>query len=254
MANNPREIGMVDSSDSDSREDVDEVQENLAYQNFPSPEPRPAHAPVVSLHPEFVQDNRVFWEKCLVGLLIDSRKFKVSRMQIIINHHWYLRGPVRVLGREPNLELTNLLVTEVPVWVQLWNLPLEYQTPLMAENFGSLMGEVREIDWAPTFPRNLQFLRVRIQMPIHTPLLMGVILRTDMGDHRWIQCRYEHVFRICRGCGRLGHLPQDCDRSREQFDSTLEANRQWIQEQQGNEFGIMIDQAYFVPEASRFHF
>ncbi|KAF7802375.1 ribonuclease H [Senna tora] len=290
MANNPREIGWNDSSDSDEGEDMEEMQENLAFHNIPPPEPRPASAPVVSLEPEFVQSNRTFWEKCLIGLLIDSRKFKVSRMQSIIDNFWYLRGPARVVGRvkryyvihfevdedrqhilnegpwamqggllsmflwEPNLSLSTLLVTEVAVWVQLWHLPLEYQTPLMAEKIGALMGEVREINWAPTFPRNIRFLRVRIRIPTHTPLVMGVILRTDGGDHFWIQCKYERIFRLCRGCGRIGHLPQDCDRSREQVDMSLDAQRQWIQEQYGNAYGTMIDQAYFVPEARRFRF
>ncbi|KAF7839243.1 Zinc knuckle CX2CX4HX4C [Senna tora] len=124
----------------------------------------------------------------------------------------------------------------------------------MAEKIGSLMGEVREIDWAPTLPRNLRFLRVRIRIPTHTPLLMGVILRADSGDHFWIQCKYERLFRLCRGCGRIGHLPQDCDRSREQGDLSLDAQRQWIQGQYGNAYGTMIDQAYFVPEARRFRF
>ncbi|KAF7802767.1 Pyruvate carboxyltransferase [Senna tora] len=254
MAENPREIGWLGSSDSDDGEDVEEMQENLTLQDTPTLDPRLAHAPVVSLEPEFVQANRAFWEKCLVGLLIDSRKFKVSRMQSIIDHYWYLRGSARVVGRvrryyvihfdveedhqqilkegpwamqgrlltmfpwEPNLVLSNLLVTEVTVWVQLWNIPLEYQTPLMAEKIGSLLGEVREIDWAPTIPRNI-----------------------------WI-------FRICKGCGRIGHLPHDCDRSREQVDATLDAQRQWIQDQFGNAYGTMVDQAYFVPEARRFEF
>ncbi|KAF7839239.1 Pyruvate carboxyltransferase [Senna tora] len=264
MANNPREIGWDDSSDSDEGEDIEEMQESLAFQNIPPVEPQPANAPIVSLEPEFLHLNRRFWEKCLIGLLIDSRKFKVSRMQSIIDHFWFLRGPVRVVGRvkrfyvihfeidadrqqilnegpwamqggllsmfpwEPNLALSHLLVTEVAVWVQLWNLPLEYQTPLMAEKIGSLMGEVREIDWAPTLPRNLRFLR--------------------------IQCKYERLFRLCRGCGRIGHLPQDCDRSREKVDLSLDAQRQWIQGQYGNAYGTMIDQAYFVPEARRFRF
>ncbi|KAF7831987.1 reverse transcriptase [Senna tora] len=99
MAENPREIGWLDSSDSDDGEDVEEMQENLTLQGTPTLDPRPAHAPVVSLEPEFVQANPTFWEKCLVGLLIDSRKFKVSRMQSIIDHYWYLRGPARVVGR-----------------------------------------------------------------------------------------------------------------------------------------------------------
>ncbi|KAF7810428.1 reverse transcriptase [Senna tora] len=253
MANNPREIGWHDSSDSDEGEDMEEVQENLAYQNFPT-EPRPAHAPIVSLEPSFVQANRVFWEKCVVRVVGRVKRYYVlhfgmeeDRQQILNEGPWAMQGGLLTMFPwEPNLVLSNLLVTEVAIWVQLWNLPLEYQTPLMAEKIGSLMREVREIDWAPTFPRNLCFLRVRIHIRIHTPLLMGVILQTDVGDHLWIQCRYERVFRLCRGCGRIGYLPHDCDRSREQVDASLD--------QEGSAFNLaeelLISELYTQDKAS----
>ncbi|KAF7841484.1 reverse transcriptase [Senna tora] len=38
----------------------------------------------------------------------------------------------------------------------------------------------------------------------------------------------------------------------EQTDSALEAQCQWIQHRFGNEFGLTVNRAYFVPEASRF--
>ncbi|KAF7841338.1 Endonuclease/exonuclease/phosphatase [Senna tora] len=266
MANNPREMGWNDSSDSDVGEDMEEIREKQAFlDGFPQPDPRPAHAPVVSLDTEFLQANRAFWEKCLIGPVrvvgrvqryyVIHFDIEEDRRQILNEGPWSVQGGLlSVFPWEPNLVLTRLLVTEVPIWVQLWDLPLEYQNPSMAAKIGSLMGEVREIDWAPTCPRNLRFLRIRVRIPIHTPLLMGVILRTDEGEHLWIQCRYERIFRLCRGCGRIGHLPHECDRNREQVDLTLDAQRQWIQEQYGNEFGTMVEQAYFVPEARRFRF
>ncbi|KAF7841321.1 Pyruvate carboxyltransferase [Senna tora] len=50
------------------------------------------------------------------------------------------------------------MVNEVSVWVQLWDVPLEYQTPLVAHRIGYLLGAVREVDWIPVFPRNLRLM------------------------------------------------------------------------------------------------
>ncbi|KAF7832087.1 uncharacterized protein G2W53_014420 [Senna tora] len=205
----------------DDGEDVEEMQENLTLQGTPTLDPRPSHAPVVSLESEFVQANRTFWEKCLVGLLIDSRKFKVSRMQSIIDHYWYLRGPARVVGRvRRTMGDARRIANNVPMGAQLgytqlachggysvgstMELTSRIPNPFNGGKIGSLLGEVREIDWAPTFPRNIRFLRVRIRIPIHTPLLMGVILITNADNFFWIHCRFERIFKIYKGCGRIG--------------------------------------------------
>ncbi|KAF7823907.1 uncharacterized protein G2W53_022051 [Senna tora] len=177
---------------------MEEMQETLAFQNIPQPEPRPTSAPVVSLEPEFVQLNRSFWEKCLIGLLIDSMKFKVSRMQSIIDHLCYLHGPTRVVGRVKRYYVIHFEVHEDRQ--QILN---EGPWAMQGEKIGSLMGEVGEIDWAPTFPRNIRFA-------------------------------------------------EDCDRSREHVDMSLDAQRQWVQDHYGNAYGTMINQAYFVPKARIF--
>ncbi|KAF7823473.1 Pyruvate carboxyltransferase [Senna tora] len=156
MAQNPREIGWTDSSDSDSDVDMEEAMD-------PNDQPNPL-PPRLHLGPELLQ------------------KFSVIRLQCIIDHLWQLQGPVRVVGRvqdhfmlyfeilddmyfmannspwavhggllavfpwEHNMVLNRLVVTEVSVSVQLWGLPLEYQTTLVAQRIGEMLGEVRGID------------------------------------------------------------------------------------------------------------
>ncbi|KAF7807995.1 Zinc knuckle CX2CX4HX4C [Senna tora] len=239
MTENPREIGWYDSSDLDNGEDVEELQESLTLQT-PNLDPQPTHAPVVSLEPEFFHANRVFWEKCLVGLLIDSRKFKVIRMQSIIDHYC-LTGTFEDPPECGSVGSTLELTSGIP------NLSNGGKNRLFARG-----GERNRL--GTNILEKHSVLASRDSNPNPYPLLMGVILRTDVGNYFWIQCHFERIFRICKGCGRIGHLPHDCDCSREQVDVTLDAQRQWIQDQYGNAYGIMVDQAYFIPDARIFKF
>ncbi|KAF7841845.1 reverse transcriptase [Senna tora] len=245
MDRNTREIGWVDSSDSDVSGEMEEIRNPNNIIDRPPPSPRPTRAPLVYVNQEHVNANRQFWENCLIAVLVDERPFKVQRLQSIINSFWLLRVPVRVVGGdhnqfvlniafpedmahilsegpwsmqggllvvfpwEPNLVLGRVLLTEISIWVQLWDIPLEYQTPTVANQVASLMGAVREVDWAPTIPRNLRFMRV-------------------------------------------GHICEECDWSREQVDLALDAQRQWLQHRFNVEYGLMMERAYFLPEASRF--
>lgn len=143
---------------------------------------------MIRFHSQTTHDYRRVWRNCLIGSFIDCRRFTVRRMQALVNSFWNLRGAVRVVGSsdnnfvfhfssnddrffilqvgpwafqggllffspwEPNLVLTNFRVSEIPVWVQLWGLPLEFQTPAVASALGSIMGVCLEVDWSPDFP------------------------------------------------------------------------------------------------------
>ncbi|KAF7812046.1 reverse transcriptase [Senna tora] len=159
---------------------VIQMKKNLVFKNIPPPEPRPAHALIVSLEEGFVQSNRAFWEKCLIGLLIDSRKFEVSRTQSIIGHYWYLRGPVKVVGRVRRYYVIHFDVDED-------------RHQMLHEGPWAMQGGLLSMfPWEPNL--------------VVTSLLV------------------------------------------------IEVARQWIQDQYGNDYGTMINQAYFAPKARRFQF
>ncbi|KAF7810532.1 Endonuclease/exonuclease/phosphatase [Senna tora] len=140
--------------------------------------------------------------------------------QILNEGPWSVQGGLLIVFPwERNIVVRQILVNEVSVWVQLWDVPLEYQTPLVAHRIGYLLGVDHEVDWTPTFPRNLRFLR----------------------------CRFERIFHLCCACGRVGHITKECDWSDEQTNSALDDQHQWIQHRFGNEYGLMVDRAYFVP-------
>ncbi|KAF7841944.1 Pyruvate carboxyltransferase [Senna tora] len=180
---NMREIGWVESSDSEAGGDPDEFTDVDPHSEpAPPPRPFPTRAPIPNLDLNIIFQNRDFWSHCLVGFLIDSREFDVPRLQFVINTSWHLMGRVLVVGRddrryivyfeylddiyfmflggpwsvhsallafihwEPNMVINRTILKEVPrLWVQFRELPLEYQIPRVARNLGELVGGVIEM-------------------------------------------------------------------------------------------------------------
>ena len=47
-----------------------------------------------------LESSRMFWQECLVGTLIDLRRFSVETMQRLISISWRLRDSISVVGRD----------------------------------------------------------------------------------------------------------------------------------------------------------
>ncbi|KAF7810342.1 reverse transcriptase [Senna tora] len=284
MSLNPREIGWVESSDSEQGEEVEEMRDLENAPNPISPPPtRDARGPILRVQLETIEANRDYWAHCLIGELIDARQFPVRRLQHALNHAWRLQGRVTVMGREDNSYVIhfermedlyyihaegpwsvhgalfhlinwrpNLAITEVPLWVQLWGLPLEYQIPHVARKLAQIAGDIMEVDWAPVTPRNIRFMRVRVMVPINKPLVMGLLLRLDNEIHIWIRFRYERIFKFCRSCGRIGHTYPRCDWPEDYATTVLTEQMATIRDELGVEMGIQPSRIHFVNEARAF--
>ena len=110
----------------------------------------------------------------------------------------------------PNLILSEVYLPLIPIWVQLWGLPLEYQNPTIARRFAQIMGVVTQVDWNEVMLRNLRFMRVKAWINPYAPLIAGGLLLQDDGVMIWIEFRYERVYKICRRCGTIGHTLTHC--------------------------------------------
>lgn len=287
--NNPREFGWVESSDSDRDIDIDEVEDrHHAIQPRSPPRRCIARGPVIRINPRMTHNYRRFWRNCLIGTLVDCRQFTVRRMQAIVDNCWNLRGAVRVVGVsrnnyvfhfnniqdrvfimdegpwavqggliffapwEPNMVLTNYRIAEISVWIQLWGIPLEFQTPAVASALGSILGVCLSVDWSPEFPRNLRFMRIRVRIPIDSPLLMGFVINTDDDQMIWVQCKYERMYRICTGCGRIGHTYPACDWQEQRINASLHTQMTRINRLFGLQIGFVVSRLHFVNQARGF--
>ncbi|OMO61581.1 Endonuclease/exonuclease/phosphatase [Corchorus capsularis] len=151
-------------------------------------------------------------EECVIGFLLNDRRFSTSLIQNYINNAWELVGTVTVMGREenrylihfdnevdrraavmgnpwccqgatfvvgnwmPNTALCEVRLARFPVWLQIWFLPFEYQQPLVAGRLASAAGDVIRVDWTRRRTRNIRFMRVRINISPYEPLTPGCTL------------------------------------------------------------------------------
>ncbi|KAI8009335.1 hypothetical protein LOK49_LG06G01716 [Camellia lanceoleosa] len=116
-------------------------------------------------------------------------------------HRVASQGPYAVAGAlfivdywRPSLVLDRLKIARFVVWVRLHGLPLEC--------FTMEMGFQLERE------------------------LVRFFLQCQDGEDRWIECRYERIFKICHNCGKIGHTYNQCDVpeevAREEIDDQLE--------------------------------
>ena len=130
---------------------------------------------------------------------------------LLISVHW-----------RPNIVLKDFHVLNFPIWVQIWDLPLEYHTLHFVEYLGPIIGLVEWIDWPTNNPRNMRFLRLRVRIRPQSPLFMGFMLKMEDGHYRWFQCKYERLFRFSCQCGRIGHKADTCVWTKQQIRSSIQ--------------------------------
>lgn len=221
----------------------------------------PRQGPRLYFDEEFTALQRINWQSTLVGALIDKRPIPSHRMQEIVTKAWSLQGEVTVRGKAgpnyifefsnsedmqfltdegpwavqnkllvldywtPKLILQEHKVVECPIWVQIWGLPLKYQSSANAASIGSLIGHPVHVDFSDQGIRNLRYLQVQVSLDPHKPLLMGFYAHLDNNRTIWVQLRYERVFRICHRCGCIGHIARDCRKGCSEIQTAIEAQK-----------------------------
>jgi hypothetical protein len=96
-------------------------------------------------------------------------------------------------------------------WVQVHDLPLEMITSENAVSIGSSLGEFLEMDNADNQkPSRKSFLRLRVLINLHHPLIPGFTYHRPPKAPTWVQYKYERLSDYCYFCGRLGHLSYAC--------------------------------------------
>lgn len=58
----------------------------------------------------------------------------------------------------------------IPLWVQIWNLPINYFTVKAITVLGELIGEVKEVAFDPDRPQLQGFVRVKVLFDVSRPL------------------------------------------------------------------------------------
>lgn len=98
----------------------------------------------------------------------------------------------------------------IPMWVQIWNLPINYFTKQAITALGELIGQVTEVAFDPEKPQIQEFVRVKVIFDIARPLRRSKVISLPGGGTAVVRFQYERVQKRCYECQRLTHEKDFC--------------------------------------------
>ncbi|CAL5332213.1 unnamed protein product [Camellia sinensis] len=184
------------------------------------------------------------WENALVGYFIDKRLsfhyvktwaeklwgnlfedvvsidnsffiFKVKSEEamdtILEDGPYYVGARLIVIKKwQPGLKLTKCEFSSVPLWVKLYNVPLELWSEEGLGYIASILGTPLYLD-EPTFKRSgLTFARICIEVPANKEISKSFKINLGYGDPYEIQVEVPWKPQRCDGCKTFGHTTNLC--------------------------------------------
>ncbi|XP_019186519.1 PREDICTED: uncharacterized protein LOC109181223 [Ipomoea nil] len=177
----------------------------------------------------------------LVGRFLTDRNMKVEMMKRVMASAWRPLMGIEITDVTPNLYLftffdeadmrrvleegpwafenatflcqvlndgedpTQVVLNTVDFWLQVYDIPLGYQTVKVLERIGDFAGVFLRYD-----ERNFErpwtsFYRVRITHDVSVPLKRRMKMIMRDGTWVWINFKYERLHMFCFFCGVMGH-------------------------------------------------
>ncbi|XP_019154318.1 PREDICTED: uncharacterized protein LOC109150794 [Ipomoea nil] len=112
----------------------------------------------------------------------------------------------------------DMVLDTVDLWVQVYNLPVGYNTVPVLEQTGNFLGKFLKIDERQMKGPLKAFYRIRVCMSMDKPLKRRMKLIRRDKSWGWVNFKYERLHTFCFFCGLLGHSEKFCLKAR---NSTL---------------------------------
>ena len=208
--------------------------------------PHCADGKIVARPPaEVVNEGIEMWKGCLVGQFLDKRlPFPVVRS--LINRLWgkkempdisttenglfFFRfrdpeardwvmdsGPWNLAGRpfilrawKPGMDMLNIQLSSIPIWVKFYNIPLEYWTSTGLGYIASTVGIPLHLDSPTENQTKLSFARICIEVGVDCEFPKSVLLDKGDGNFSTIRVEYPWAPQCCPICKRFGHNRDNC--------------------------------------------
>ncbi|MCI21749.1 zinc CCHC-type-like protein, partial [Trifolium medium] len=123
----------------------------------------------------------------------------------LIRNSWFM-----VFSWDRSINPKDLDFTHVPVWIQLWGLPLHCKTVAMGNLLGSQLGKVEEAALYD-YPDKARIVKIKVQVNIEEPIRPGIFIGNSKDGITWVDFRYENLPMFCFTCGLVGHNEEKCE-------------------------------------------
>ena len=96
------------------------------------------------------------------------------------------------------------------IWVRLHNIPVNYRMLKTIDAVADGIGHVKLIEFDPSKPHLLEYVRVQVVLDINQLLRDRKSLTLPGGRIEYVDVEYERVRKKCFHCLRLSHEKQKC--------------------------------------------
>ncbi|KAL2230762.1 UNVERIFIED_CONTAM: hypothetical protein Sindi_1670600, partial [Sesamum indicum] len=149
------------------------------------------------------------------GFFFFRFKTEIDMEEVIEGGPWLFQGQPIVLQKwEPGMAMRKLKHTQVPVWIKMPHLPLEFWTTEGLSTVASGVGKPLYPDAITRACTRLDFARVCVMIDVTQKLEKHIIIMTPDEDGGETPCKvdieYEWLPPKCTGCMTLGHSVKEC--------------------------------------------
>ncbi|XP_039032609.1 uncharacterized protein LOC120167762 [Hibiscus syriacus] len=158
-----------------------------------------------------IQGSRVQVSKAGRNTFIFSFNNETARNWVLDNGPWHILNKPMILRKwEPNLTRLNFDLSKIPVWVKLFNVPLELYTITGLSYLASAIGNPISLDSITASKTRLEYARICVEIGItdEIPKFVNVILKDGRStsisvEVPWLPLR-------CKNCKVFGHSEKNC--------------------------------------------
>ncbi|CAL5322985.1 unnamed protein product [Camellia sinensis] len=145
------------------------------------------------------------------GFFIFKVKSEEAMDTILEDGPYYVGAKLIVIKKwQPGLKLTKCEFSSVPLWVKLYNVPLELWSEEGLGYIASILGTPLYLD-EPTFKRSrLTLARICIEVPANKEIPKSFKINLGYGDPYEIQVEVPWKPQRCDGCKTFGHTTNLC--------------------------------------------
>jgi len=147
---------------------------------------------------------------CTKGFFIVQFESLEEYQKVLLQGPWFWgRAGLFITPWFPEFDANTMVVTKMPVWVRLPNLPLPYWHHLVLEDIGNLLGSFIKSDKERQDKGLFTYARICVEIDLSKGLPDRIHLKHE--SFIWLQrLDYENTAFRCRFCHLTGHLQDTC--------------------------------------------
>jgi hypothetical protein len=134
----------------------------------------------------------------------------------------------------------------IPIWVRIFNLPLERMNRDTCEAMGDIIGQYISVYVGEDGMAQGKYLRMKVRLQVSKPLMRGMLVQVGAeGKEKWCRFEYEYLHAFCWTCGIMGHVGKACSIKLKKgevqqygtwlkYDMNQRASQSWDRASRGN--------------------